>query len=520
VVLNHSLLASATGVLLALSFPKFGHPACAWVALVPLIMALRGLGPWGRPKPIPVRRAFLLGWWAGLVYFAGTLYWTSGVLAQFGGLPLPVATFAMLLLAGYLALYPAAAVATTAACLPAFGDRALALIPAAWAATEFMRGAFFGGFPWVPLGNSQVEVLPIAQMASIAGVYGLSALVAAVNVAVAAAVLSSGRTRSITVAATVASIAVSGAWGAWRIARADLLAGAPPLRVGLVQANIAQEDKWDPRQARRILTTYMAMSRDVVKRGAQYVIWPESSTPAMFEEDATVNEAVRALAAELRVPLLFGSDQFERGSDPRYYNAAFLIGPDGRTEAVYRKIQLVPFGEFFPFQKWLSFVSPLVERAAPFAAGASVVMLPMGTHRASTAICYEVVYPRLGREAVLAGSELLTTITNDAWYGQTSAPFQHFSMASMRSIEQGRYLARAANTGVSGVVDPYGRVTQRSRVFEQVGLVGEVRFIQTRTVYAAVGDVVPWTGLAVVAAALLALRLRGPGHGGTKGSRR
>ena len=145
-----------------------------------------------------------------------------------------------------------------------------------------------------------------------------------------------------------------------------------------MQANIAQEDKWDPRQARRIITTYMAMSRDVVKRGAQYVIWPESSTPAMFEEDAAVNETVRALAAELRVPLLFGSDQFERGADPRYYNAAFLVGPDGRTQAVYRKIQLVPFGEFFPLQKWLSFVSPLVERAAPFAAGTSVVMLPAG----------------------------------------------------------------------------------------------------------------------------------------------
>jgi apolipoprotein N-acyltransferase len=511
---NHWLLATATGALLAFSFPKFGHPACAWVALVPLLLALRGSGPWGHPQPLGVRRAALMAWWAGLVYFTGTVYWTSGVLEQFGGLPTPVAVLAMLLLAGYLALYPAAAAAATAKCVAGFGDRGLALAPAAWAATEFMRGAFFGGFPWVPLGNSQVEVLPIAQLASVVGVYGLSALVAAVNVAVLMAFLASGRTRWITVGAAVLGLAAAGGWGSWRIAGGALLEQAPPLRVGLVQGNIAQADKWDPRQARRIITTYMAMSRDAVKRGAEYVIWPESSTPAMFEEDAGVSEAVRGLAQELRVPLLFGSDQFERGSEPRYYNSAFLVGPDGRTQAVYRKIQLVPFGEFFPLQRWLSFVSPLVERAAPFAAGDEVVMLPAGSHKASTAICYEVVYPRLARAAVLAGSELLTTITNDAWYGETSAPFQHFAMASMRSIEQGRYLARAANTGVSGIVDPYGRVTHRSRVFEQTGIVGEVRFIKARTIYAVVGDVVPWISVAIVAVALVAVRRRPSGRGG------
>ena len=512
--MNPWLLGTATGALLALSFPKFGHPACAWVALVPLLLALRGSGPLGRPQPLGVRRATLVAWWAGLVYFTGTVYWTSGVLAQFGGLPTPVAVIAMLLLAGYLALYPAAAAAVTARCVAGFGDRGLALAPAAWAATEFMRGAFFGGFPWVPLGNSQVEVLPIAQLASVMGVYGLSALVAAVNVAVMVAFLASGRIRWITVGAAVLGLAAAGGWGSWRIARGALLEQAAPLRVGLVQANIAQADKWDPRQARRIITTYMAMSRDAVKRGAEFVIWPESSTPEMFEEDAGVGEAVRGLARELRVPLLFGSDQFERGAEPRYYNSAFLVGPDGRTQAVYRKIQLVPFGEFFPLQRWLSFVSPLVERAAPFAAGNEVVMLPAGSHRASTAICYEVVYPRLARAAVLAGSELLTTITNDAWYGETSAPFQHFAMASMRSIEQGRYLARAANTGVSGIVDPYGRVTDRSRVFEQTGIVGEVRFIQARTIYAVAGDVVPWISVAIVAAALVAVRLRPSDYGG------
>jgi apolipoprotein N-acyltransferase len=211
------------------------------------------------------------------------------------------------------------------------------------------------------------------------------------------------------------------------------------------------------------------------------------------------------------VPVLFGSDQLQRGTSPRYYNAAFLLGEDGGTRAVYRKIRLVPFGEFFPLQRWLSSFAPLVERQAPFAEGTSVVMLPIGNHQASTAICYEVVFPELARQAVLNGSELLTTITNDGWYGRSSAPYQHFAMASMRAIEQGRYLARAANTGISGIVDPYGRVVQRSEIFQEAGLVGEVRFLKARTIYASLGDVVPWTACGMLGLGLLAVAAR-PGR--------
>jgi apolipoprotein N-acyltransferase len=171
---------------------------------------------------------------------------------------------------------------------------------------------------------------------------------------------------------------------------------------------------------------------------------------------------------------------------------------------VYRKIHLVPFGEYIPFKNWLSFVSPLVESLAEFAPGDEMVMLPVGAHRTSTAICYEVVYPSLVREAVEAGSELLTTITNDAWYGYSSAPYQHFALASMRAIEQGRYLARAANTGISGVVDPYGRVVQRSAIFEQVGIVEEVRLLTDRTVYSVIGDAVAYAAMALVGVTIIA----------------
>ena len=503
-------LALTSGILLALSFPRFGHPAFAWIALVPLLIALTGWrGHAGRVPGQPPQRAFALGLTAGFIYFVGTVYWTGDVVRTFGGLAAPVALLAMALLSAYLALFPALTALITGRLVASAGAWGLWLAPAAWVSTEYFRGFLFGGFPWVPLGNSQVEVLPVAQLASVLGVYGVSALVALVNAAIAFALLTSGRERVLAIATTAVVLVTVGAWGSWRISEGTLTREGTPLRVGLVQGNIAQADKWNPREARRIFTTHIAMTRDVVRRGAEYVLWPESSTPFMFEEDDEGEAAVRALAREVGVPILFGSDQIVREGTPRMYNAAFLVTPEGNTAAVYRKIHLVPFGEYIPFKTWLTFVSPLVDSLAEFAPGDAMVMIPVGSHLTSTAICYEVVYPSLVRQAVEGGSQLLTTITNDGWYGQSSAPYQHFALASMRAIEQGRYLARAANTGISGVVDPYGRVVRRSAIFEQVGIVEDVRLITSRTIYSRIGDVIAYVAMALIAAALLAIRRRG-----------
>ena len=512
-------LAILSGVLLALSFPRFGHPAFAWIALVPLLIALSG---WrGRPALSgveggsrlpgqPPLRAFTLGLISGILYFVGTIYWTGTVIRTFGGLALPVAVFAVLLLASYLALFPALTALITGRLVQRAGIGGLLVMPAAWVATEFSRGYLFGGFPWVPLGNSQVTVLPVAQLASVLGVYGLSALVASVNAALAYAVLSSGRDRVVAIGSVAVLLAGVGGWGAMRIADGSLTREGTPIRVGLMQGNIAQEDKWNPAEARRIFTTYISMTRDAVRRGAEFVIWPESSTPFMFEEDEVGGAALRALAREVQVPILFGSDQVDRtGGQLRLFNAAFILNAEGETAAVYHKIHLVPFGEYIPFKQWLTFVSPLVDRLAEFAPGTSMVMLPVGSHLVNTAVCYEIVYPSLIRQAVAGGSQLLTTITNDAWYGSSSAPYQHFALASMRAIEQGRYLARAANTGISAIVDPYGRVVRQSAIFEQVGLVGEARLLTSRTIYSNIGDVAAYAAMALTALALVAVgRLR------------
>ena len=509
VVRRDIALAALSGLLLALSFPKFGHPACAWIALVPLFLALSG---WtGRPGPLPGTtplRGIALGLVASLVFFCGTLYWTGPVLVTFGGLPALLGVVSVLLLSIYLGLYNAVGTAALGVILKRHGRAGLWLAPAAWVSGEYLRGTLLSGFQWVVLGDSQVDVLPVAQLASVGGVYAVSLFVAFVNAALAYALLATARARMRTIAGAVVALVLVGVWGTWRVADGSLTRAGAPIRIGLIQGNVEQKAKWDPTQARRIFTTYIAMTRDAVRRGAQYVIWPESATPFMFEEDAGGGQALRGLAREVQVPIQFGSDQMERGATPHLYNAAFLLAPDCTTSAGYRTMQLVPFGEFIPLQHWISFLSPLVGGLATFAAGESVTMLPVAGHQASTAICYEVIFPHLAREAVARGSELLTTITNDAWYGTTSAPYQHFALASMRAIEQGRYLVRAANTGISGAVDPYGRVVEKSAIFEQTGMVVDVRFLQGRTIYSRIGDVAAYASLAVTVLALVMFRRR------------
>jgi apolipoprotein N-acyltransferase len=465
---------------------------------VPLLVALVGRGG---------PRSFGLGLTCGAVYFAGTLYWISGVMVVYGGLQPVVASLVNAALVAYLALFPAAFALIVNRVVAAFGPRFVMTAPLVWVATELARTHLFTGFPWVLLGYSQVTVLPVAQLASVSGVYGVSALVALVSAGAAATALQAWPVRRYlpAVATGCVVLAVAG-WGGLRLARSELTRGGPPIRVGLVQGNVDQAEKWDPARASRIFERYLEMTRQAVDASAEFVVWPESSTPFQFEEDSASAERIRALAVGARVPILLGSDQIERGSPVRYFNSAFLVRADGGTGGVYRKMHLVPFGEYVPLRQVFFFAAPLVEAVSDFSAGETPVLLPVGGHRVSTAICYEIVYPGLVRQFVTGGSELLTTITNDAWFGRSSAPYQHFAQAAMRAVENGRYLVRAANTGISGVVDPYGRVVARTGIFESAVVVHEVRFLQSLTVYARAGDAFAYASLVVTVAMVAAAR--------------
>ena len=480
------------------------------MALAPLLVAIQGA---------TLRDAFLRGLITGLVYFTGTLYWITNVMAMYGDLPFIVAVLINLLLIAYLSLFPAVFAMIVSRFSLVIGLRSLLLAPFVWVATELGRTYVMTGFPWVLLGYSQVSVLPVAQFASIAGVFGLSGLVASMSAALAFAAV---RGRQAPLASANSSafaayrplvlvlglVVVIGSWGAARIRSAELTRSGDAVSVGLIQGNVDQADKWDPTRAAAIFRQYLDMTRSAIGKGAQMVLWPESSTPFFFEEDRPGAENVRSIARESKVPILLGSDQIDRSTNPpSYFNAAFLVRPDGSTGGVYRKMHLVPFGEYVPLKSLLFFASRLVENVSDFSAGDAAVLLPARGHLVSTAICYEIVYPDLVRKAA-ASSELITTITNDAWFGRSSAPYQHFAQASMRAIENGRYLVRSANTGISGIVDPYGRVVAQSKIFEPAVVVGEARFLRTQTIYARIGDVCATASALVTLAALLLVRRR------------
>ena len=464
-------------------------------------------------------RAAGFGFAAGVVYFGGTLYWITRVMVMYGDVPLAAAVLINVAFVAYLALFPLIFAIVMARLTVANGPRALLTAPIVWVATELGRTYLLTGFPWVLLGYSQVTVLPVAQLASVFGVFGLSALVASVSATLAFAVVmaspagvvvrSGTVSRHVFMPAAVALglVAMTAIWGSLRIRQASLLTSGEAVRVGLLQGNVAEADRWQDQKAAEVFRRYLDMSRQAVASGASFVLWPESATPYPFGEDINATEQMRALARRLNVPVLIGSDQIVHGGETKYYNAAFLIRADGSEGGVYRKVHLVPFGEYVPARHLFFFMSRIVQAVSDFSAGDTIEVLPVDGHKVSTSICYEIVYPNLVRQFTAAGSELLTTITNDSWFGATSAPYQHFAQASMRAIENGRFLVRAANTGISGIVDPYGRVTARSGLFEPAVIVGDARFLNEPTIYARTGDLLAY-GCTVLTVMLLVGAMR------------
>jgi apolipoprotein N-acyltransferase len=490
------VLAALSGGLMAAAFPGTGDQGwLAFGALVPLLLAIAGT-TW--------RRAGVLGFVAGLVFWLATIPWVAQTMVRYGSLPWFLATLILLGLVGYLALYWAAFCVVLSQGPLRGGVPYVVGAASLWVALEFLRTYLITGFPWNLLGYSQHRNLPLIQVAAVTGVYGVSFVVLAVNAALARAILTWKCWSGVLAPLATAALLVAGSVGyGWLWPASD--AENDSIRIALVQANIDQGVKWDPTWQDQTLTIYGELTREVARQRPQLIVWPEAAVPFFLREDprqALVQDMARAAGAYL----LVGAPDWQAGQ-PR--NTAFLIEPGGRMLERYDKRHLVPFGEYVPLSQLLFFVNPLAGGAiGAFAPGHEATVFATPSGRFGVVICYEAIFPDEVREFFLSGADFLVNITNDAWFGRSAAPAQHLAMAALRAVENRAYLIRAANTGISAIVAPDGRIVQASGLFSRVVLSGAIIPHTGGSFYTWHGDLFAWgtvgLALAIVLAALAA----------------
>ncbi|MBW2000510.1 MAG: apolipoprotein N-acyltransferase, partial [Deltaproteobacteria bacterium] len=265
---------------------------------------------------------------------------------------------------------------------------------------------------------------------------------------------------------------------------------SPSLKVAVVQGNIDQSVKWDHNYQKKTMDIYTRLSLSAASFRPDLVVWPETSLPFFFQENNDLSKVVFEISKILDSDIIFGSPAYEReGNEVRYYNRVYYL-PRGGNISFYDKVHLVPFGEYVPMKRFLPFVNRLVPAAGDFTPGRRIEPLKADLVSPGILICFEAIFPEIAREHVANGADILVNLTNDAWFGRTSAPFQHLSMAVFRAVENDRPLVRAANTGISAFIDPRGRIYAQSQLFQEAVLLAEVkRSNHGRTFYNRYGDV-------------------------------
>ncbi len=494
-------LSLLSGLLLTGAFPLINISLFAWFAMVPMLMALRGLS---------VKNSFLIGLLTGFVHYLSLLYWLAYTMHTYGRLPMLLSIPVLLLLAFYLALYIGAFCASvTGLCLkPA---SCYFLIPVFWVSFEYLRSVLFSGFPWELLGYSQHSNPTLIQVADLFGVYALSFLIALSNAVVFLFLLNVFRikyrnrlvsTRLLAGSILFYSLLFCLVWfyGKGRIQSIDhLIATSPSMRVSVIQGNIDQSMKWDPRFRKTTTDQYIDLSFKAGRDRPDLIVWPETSTPFYFFQEENLTETVLEAIHKIDTTFLIGSPAvIFKGKFAGYNNRAYLIGPDKKLCGKYDKTHLVPFGEYVPLKKWFPFLGKMVQATGNFIPGNKIVPVKCNQHKLGLQICFEAIFSDISRVMVQNGADLLVNITNDAWFGRTSAPYQHFSMAVFRAIENRRSLVRSANTGISGFIDPVGRIIEATPLFEKAMRTRSIPIIPTKTVYTRYGDILPSISLVIM----------------------
>jgi len=506
--MTRAALVIASGLALALAFPKFDVSLLAWVALVPFFYAVEGE---------PLKNVFWWGYLQGLACYVGSLYWVVITLNEFAGVHFVLSLIPMVLLAGVVAIYTAIALWTGEFIARRLRLPIVITMPVAWAAVELVRTYFPIGFPWNLLGETQYRNLELIQFAEFTGTYGVSALIIFFNAVIFVVLMRRGSRRLQTLSLSILTGVMIAAivFGNWRIHKLKSIKPEGSFRVAMVQGNIPQSVKWDPKFVPISFGVYKDQTLAAARQHVDLTVWPEAAAtfffqpddryPAAFSDDASYRQQLLDLARTSGSAILFGAPALGvEDNRVGFYNRAYLVTAQGEVAGWYDKIQLVPFGEYVPARAILGyFVNRIVAGMGDMFPGKRQTLLSVKGAKLSVLICYESIFPDLSRRSVKEGADVMVNITNDAWYGTSSAPYQLLAMAAMRSVETKVPMIRVANTGISAIIRDDGSLTATTPLFQRGTEIEDVAWHPMRTLYTLVGDLFAQICLLLTAIALV-----------------
>ena len=432
-------------------------------------------------------RAFFLFFSFSLLSYLGILYWIPGIMINHGGVSPFLSILGLLLLAVFLSLFTGLAGIMVEKALFKT-PYSLYLIPLIWVGKDLVLEKILSGFPWALAGYSQAKNLYFIQVAEFGGIHLITALVIMINIFLFQALKDRRRQPLIALLIAIVSLYSTGYFLVKAQARTDR--DLPVHRAGIIQPNYMHELIYGEIKQQK-LDHLFALSRQLAAQGAEFVIWPEYTVPMFPLQNTHELSQFRRFAAGY-VPIIAGFDDYEEKD--RFYNTAFVFAKEGVEK--YHKVHLTPFGEYIPFRKFLFMVKSIVSEIGDFSFGKDIRPLTLNGHRVATPICYEIIFPELVRAFIARGGELIITISNDSWVGDTSSPAQIFYMAVFRAVENRRYLLRATSTGISALIAPGGEIIYRSAWAREDRFTADFTYRQQKTVFTVCGYLFPYLCLA------------------------
>lgn len=417
-------------------------------------------------------------------------------MAEYGKLPWAISIILMVVLVSYLALYVGLFSALLRWLAPEDEGRLLFFAPALWVVLEYAKGHLLSGFPWASLAYSQYRLLPMIQIADIGSIYAVGFAIVLANVGIYLSLRAALETHRMTWPPfLVAAVIVIATFGYGKFRMAQSLEAEESITLAVIQGNIPQHQKWNRAFQDRTVAQYTRLSLSALENEKgerpELIVWPEAALPFIYEAEDEYQETLAAWVREQGFDLLVGAPSIHAGPSGKVslLNSAYLISAAGGIGPRYDKMHLVPFGEYVPFPRLLFFVKKLVSGIADFIPGQGPILMESQGARIGTVICFEVVFPDLVRHFVKAGAQAMTTITNDGWFGPSAAPAQHFAMVTFRAIENRVPFARAANSGISGFIDPWGRILYQTTMDVEAVATRRLRLGKGPSFYTRHGDV-------------------------------